>query len=221
MIEYFVLTILGLISGLLLNKISFLQISARTKDEAKIKRTKELYILPGWMLISALLFNLVCWKYSDYYSRIEYILYLFIILDIAFVDQIVRKIPNINVLGMFVVKIVFIAIQIFNGAEVKAVIVPSILGLGIGAVLFFIPSLFAKYIGAGDIKYCAAIGFCFGIYDFLQAMIIMAVAMLFLLIYLMATHKGNLKTLSAMGPYLSLGVIVTIIFPVVRQMSVF
>ncbi len=221
MIEYIICTVLGLVAGFAFYKVSLLQIAKRTKDELKIKKAQNHYIMPAWMLVSAILFFLVCWKYSDIYSRIEYLLYICIVLDIAFVDYIVRKIPNELILSMFIIKIIFIIISIINSAGVKSVLLPSVLGLVVGAVLFFIPSFFAKQIGAGDIKYCAAIGFCFGIYDYLQSMIIMAFALLVLLAYLMATKKGNLKTLSAMGPYLSFGVIVTVIFPIIRQMSAY
>ena len=54
---------------------------------------------------------------------------------------------------------------------------------------------------------------------YLQAALVMAVGLLVYLVYLIATKKGSLKTKSPMGPYLSLGVIVTVLFPMFGELS--
>ena len=74
-------------------------------------------------------------------------------------------------------------------------------------------------IGTGDVKYSAAIGYCLGAFGYLQAALIMAAGLLIYLIYLVATKKGSLKTAVPMGPYLSLGVIVTALYPVFGELS--
>lgn len=222
MIEYIIISgVLGLVSGCAFYRFALFQIAKRTTDESKINMSKKPYIMPVWMLISGLLFSLVCWKFSDSYIRVEYILYISIALNIGFVDYIVRKIPNELLASLLLIRLIFIILDIAGGAEVKSVLVPSVLGFAIGAVLFIIPSFFAIPIGAGDVKYCAAIGFCLGISGFLQAMIIMALALVVYLIFLMVTKKGNMKTASAMGPYLSFGVIVTLLFPILGQIFKF
>ena len=86
-------------------------------------------------------------------------------------------------------------------------IVSSIVGFAL-ALIFYIPSVFHVYIGAGDVKFCAVIGYCFGFLGFIEASFAMGVAMLIVLIYLKATKKGSIKSKIALGPYLALGAVV-------------
>lgn len=217
MIEHLISAFFGLIFGFVFYKFSLHQISKRTDDEDIIKSAQKSFVLPCWMLLSAALFILIFWRYSDIYLRIEYILYISIALDIAFVDFKIRKIPNELLLSMFLIRMIFILLAILQGAGVKEASSPSVLGFAVGLVLFLIPSFFSIPIGAGDIKYCAAIGFCLGIVGYLQAMLIMAFSMSIYLVYLMVTKKGNMKTAAAVGPYLSLGVIATLLFQVLAD----
>jgi prepilin signal peptidase PulO-like enzyme (type II secretory pathway) len=47
----------------------------------------------------------------------------------------------------------------------------------------------------------------------------MAVGLLVFLVYLIVTKKGSLKTSVPMGPYLSLGAVITVLFPVFGDLS--
>jgi len=75
--------------------------------------------------------------------------------------------------------------------------------------------------GAGDVKFAGVIGFAFGFYSFFQAMVLMGFMVLLYLLYLLITKKGNLKTATPMGPYLSLGLVLTMLFPLEKIIAHF
>ena len=175
------------------------------------------------MIISAVSFVALVFLYSvkyipakgtDYIVKVvEYSIYMAIVLNIAAVDFSIRKIPNELLLALMLVKIIFSVIALVRGIPAFDVILAPFIGLAVGFLLFSVPSMFKINIGAGDIKFSAVIGFCLGYYLFLQAMILMAVILLVYLLFLLATRKGNLKTATAMGPYLAIGTVLTMLFP--------
>ena len=71
----------------------------------------------------------------------------------------------------------------------------------------------------GDIKFAAAIGFSMGLFGFLEAAIVMAVCLVIVLVYLLATKKGDLKTPVPMGPFLAAGTILAILAPLFDKVS--
>lgn len=212
-LQYIIGALAGLAFGFLFHKLAIFQINKRTDDVNKQNYLKKPFILPAWLLLSAALFVVVLLREQDLFRRIEYLIYISIVLNIAFVDYVVCKIPNELLITLLLVKVVFVIIALANSGDLKETLMSPAFGLVVGFVLFLIPSMFGVMIGAGDIKYCAVIGFCLGFKYYLQAMAIMAVALLIYLVYLMITKKGNLKTVAAMGPYLSLGVVLTVIYP--------
>ncbi|HAN20186.1 MAG: hypothetical protein A2Y15_09880 [Clostridiales bacterium GWF2_36_10] len=138
----------------------------------------------------------------------EYITVFLICLCIGAVDFIIRKIPNQLLLTLILSKVVFLALN-FSKQEMQQ----SFLGFAAACVIFTIPSLLKVNVGAGDIKLAVVTGFYLGIYGFLQAMIIMAITIAVYGLYIIIRHRGNLKTKTAMGPYLALGLISTLMFP--------
>lgn len=228
MLDYIIAAVSGLIAGFIFWKLAIIQISKRTKDAVKQNSLKKIYIPVLWMFISAISFVGLVFLYGskyfpandfEYVSKvIEYALYISIVFNIAAVDFLIRKIPNELLLYLMLIKVVFVVIALLNlektpeTAAMDLVFTPLI-GLVVGFFLFSIPSMFKINIGAGDVKFSGVIGFCLGYYLFLQAMIIMAIILLGYLLFLLITRKGNLKTATAMGPYLALGAVITILFP--------
>ncbi len=211
--DILIASLAGLLAGFLFHALAVIQVNKRAKEERQKKIIRQPYILISWMLLSALLFNLLFLRTENIFQRIEYCIYISIALNIAAVDKLVCKIPNMLLLALMLTKTIFIILGIVRGEKVFDTIVYPLIGLGCGFVLFLIPSLFHVKIGAGDLKFSGVIGFCLGIFNFIQAMIIMSAALLVYLVYLLLTKKGNLKTAAAMGPFLSFGCVLTMLYP--------
>jgi prepilin signal peptidase PulO-like enzyme (type II secretory pathway) len=66
--------------------------------------------------------------------------------------------------------------------------------------------------GAGDVKYSAVIGVCIYAMGYFQSMVFMGIFVAIYLVYLKITRKGGLKTLVPMGPFLSVGTVISMCF---------
>ena len=172
-----------------------------------------------WALISGVLFAVIFKLYGTTAKRLEYAAYLSIALAIGVVDLDIQKIPNLSVLALLVVRSAAVIYELVTGVSAKGALFPSAIGLAAAFILYQLPMLFRIPIGVGDVKFASAIGFCLGIFGFLQSAIIMAIGLVFFLVYLMARKKGNLKTKVPMGPFLALGSIATILYPVFTGME--
>ncbi|MBQ2963083.1 MAG: prepilin peptidase [Clostridia bacterium] len=219
MIEAIYGTALGTLSALAFNRISVFQVQKRTQESAKIETLKNTALIVGWVLLSGALFAAVFARYADTAVRLESVAYISIAISIGAVDMDIKKIPNSSVLALLTVRTVALIYQIATGAPLKETLIPSLVGLAAGFILYQLPMLIGIPIGTGDVKYSAAIGYCLGAFGYIQAALIMAVGLLVYLVYLVATKKGSLKTSVPMGPYLSLGAVVTVLFPVFGELQ--
>ena len=219
MIEAIYGTALGTLSALAFNRISVFQVQKRTQESAKIETLKNTALIVGWVLLSGALFAAVFARYVDTAVRLESVAYISIAISIGAVDMDIKKIPNSSVLALLIVRTVALIYQIATGAPLKETLIPSLVGLAAGFILYQLPMLIGIPIGTGDVKYSAAIGYCLGAFGYIQAALIMAVGLLVYLVYLVATKKGSLKTSVPMGPYLSLGAVVTVLFPVFGELE--
>lgn len=219
MIEAIYGTALGTLSALAFNRISVFQVQKRTQETAKIETLKNTALIVGWVLLSGALFAAVFARYPETPVRLESIAYISIAISIGAVDMDIKKIPNSSVLALLIVRTAALVYQIATGAPLKETLIPSLIGLAAGFILYQLPMLIGIPIGTGDVKYSAAIGYCLGAFGYIQAALIMAVGLLVYLVYLVATKKGSLKTSVPMGPYLSLGTVVTVLFPVFGELE--
>ncbi|NLX92403.1 MAG: hypothetical protein GXZ02_00800 [Clostridiales bacterium] len=222
MLDYIAGAILGLLAGVLFYRLAIIQIAKRTADSLKKDALKKTAVLIPWLVVYALLFLVIIWREKSLVSlkTVEYLIYTSVVLNIAAVDYLIRKIPNELLLILLLTKIIFLVLSFERGSSVFDMVMGPLVGLAIGFFIFSIPSMFNILIGAGDVKFSATIGFCLGYLLFFQAMVIMAIIMLLFLVYLLATKKGTLKTATAMGPYLSIGVVLTMIFPMSEMLTV-
>lgn len=219
MIEIVYGGLLGILAALAFNLISIFQIKRRTDENAKIEAVKNTAVVVAWLLISGALFAAIFALFEDTATRIEAAAYISIAISIGVVDLDIKKIPNSSVLALMIIRTVAIVYAIATGVPVKQTLIPSLVGLAAGFILYQLPMLIGIPIGTGDVKYSSAIGFCLGAFGYLQAALIMAAGLVVYLIYLVATKKGSLKTAVPMGPYLSLGVVVTVLHPVFGELS--
>ncbi len=211
--------VLGLLAALAFNRIAIFQVKKRTDENAKIEAIGNTATVIIWMLISGVLFAAVFAITRDAAQRIEAIAYISVAISIGVVDLDIKKIPNSSVLALLIIRTAALIYAIATGVPLKESLIPSLVGLAGGFILYQLPMYFGIPIGTGDVKYSAAIGYCLGAFGYLQSALIMAVGLAFYLIYLVATKKGSLKTAVPMGPYLSLGVVVTVLFPMFGELS--
>lgn len=140
-------------------------------------------------------------------------LYLVFILVVAactfYIDAKHRVIPNELVLAILVLSAVFG----FTGA-IPFQIWQSLLGFAACFVIFFLPGLFGKNVGAGDVKLAAAMGFALGLTGSLYAVACMG---LLVLAYVMLNTRvpflQRFKEMIPMGPFLALALVVVLLLP--------
>ena len=219
--DYLAGAALGLLAGFIFNRFAVMQIAKRTTDKQKQDALKKPIVVIGWMFVSALLFAAVIARQGGLIQAktVEYLIYVSILLNIAAVDFLIRKVPNELLLLLLLAKSIFIAIDLFNRVPLKDSLVIPAIGLAAGLVLFSIPSLIKIPIGAGDVKLSAAIGFCLGYFLYFQSMALMSVMLLVYLAFLLITKKGSIKTLTSMGPYLAFGSVLTMLFPLTNTLA--
>ncbi len=210
---------LGILAALAFSRIAVFQIKKRTDETAKLEAVQNAAVMITWVVISGVLFAVAFARFEETAARLEAIAYISIAISIGIVDLDIKKIPNSSVLALLIVRTAAIIYAIATGVPVKECLIPSLIGLAAGFILYQLPMFFGIPIGTGDVKYSAAIGYCLGAFGYLQAALIMAAGLIIYLIYLVATKKGSLKTAVPMGPYLSLGVIVTVLFPLFGELS--
>ncbi len=210
---------LGTLAALAFNRIAIFQIKKRTQEISKIEAIKNTAVIVAWVLLSGVLFAVSFLRYSETAARLEAVAYISVAIAIGIVDLDIKKIPNSSVLALLIIRTVAIVYGVATGSPIKETLIPSLIGLAAGFILYQLPMLVGVPIGTGDVKYSAAIGYCLGVFGFLQASLIMAAGLLIFLIYLVVTKKGSLKTSVPMGPYLSLGAVITVLFPVFGELS--
>ena len=211
--------VLGILAALAFSRIAVFQIKKRTDETAKLEAVQNAAVIITWVILSGVLFAVAFARFEDVAQRLEAIAYISIAISIGIVDLDIKKIPNSSVLALLLIRTAAIIYAIATGVPVKECLIPSLIGLAAGFILYQLPMYFGIPIGTGDVKYSAAIGYCLGAFGYLQAALIMAAGLVIYLIYLVATKKGSLKTAVPMGPYLSLGVVVTVLFPMFGELS--
>ena len=211
--------VLGILAALAFSRIAVFQIKKRTDETAKLEAVQNAAVIITWVILSGVLFAVAFARFEDVAQRLEAIAYISIAISIGIVDLDIKKIPNSSVLALLLIRTAAIIYAIATGVPVKECLIPSLIGLAEGFILYQLPMYFGIPIGTGDVKYSAAIGYCLGAFGYLQAALIMAAGLVIYLIYLVATKKGSLKTAVPMGPYLSLGVVVTVLFPMFGELS--
>lgn len=135
-------------------------------------------------------------------------LYLFLLLVaaacVAYIDASVRLIPNELVLSVIALSALFGVLGV-----TRFQIWSSLLGLVVSFVVFFLPSLLKQKIGAGDVKFAAAMGFALGLTNSLYAIACMgALVLIYLVVERMLSLPTTLKTMIPMGPFLAAALVI-------------
>lgn len=216
---------LGLVIGFLFYILAKRQIKVRIEkipslaDDYIPQLLNKKWVLPVWELAFAGLYTASYFLFSDNIVSLIYsIIFISCSINIVFIDLAIRRIPNELLLTMLIVSLAkFIAEPLIYEGSIKQNLILAVVGIVCGFVLFSLPQKLGRYIGAGDIKLSAVIGFSLGVVGYLQAMIIMALIMLVYLVILLVTKKGNLKSFAPMGPALCVGAIISLLFPILSN----
>lgn len=216
---------LGLVIGFLFYILAKRQIKVRIEkipslaDDYIPQLLNKKWVLPVWELAFAGLYTASYFLFSDNIASLIYsIIFISCSINIVFIDLAIRRIPNELLLTMLIVSLAkFIAEPLIYEGSIKQNLILAVVGIVCGFVLFSLPQKLGRYIGAGDIKLSAVIGFSLGVVGYLQAMIIMALIMLVYLVILLVTKKGNLKSFAPMGPALCVGSIISLLFPILSN----
>ncbi len=212
--------VLGILAALAFNRIAIFQIKKRTEETAKIEAVRNTVLIIVWVLLSGALFAAVFGLFKDTAFRLEACAYISVAISIGIVDLDIKKIPNSSVLALLIIRTAALVYAIaVQKVPLKECLIPSLIGLAGGFILYQLPLFFGVPIGTGDVKYSAVIGYCLGAFGYLQAALIMAAGLLIYLAYLIITKKGSRKTAVPMGPYLSVGVVATLLFPMFDGLS--
>lgn len=154
---------------------------------------------------------------DDWALMVRNLLLLLPMLSIAIVDGLIRKIPNPLLLAMIAVQVVYVTYYCIAN-DTTQLLVSAGFGLFIGFLCCTVPSILRIPVGAGDIKYSAVIGLCIYFVNYMQAMIIMGVLAIVAFVFLKVTRKGGMKTLIPMGPFLSIGAVISMCFPLLESL---
>ena len=132
---------LGTLAALAFNRIAIFQIKRRTQETSKIEAVKNIALIVTWVLISGALFAVTFLRYSETAARLEAVAYISIAISIGIVDLDIKKIPNSSVLALLIIRTVAIVYAIVTGSPVKEVLIPSLIGLAAGFILYQLPML--------------------------------------------------------------------------------
>ena len=151
----------------------------------------------------ALIGGMIGWRAGVSFRGLYLMLILFVAACAFYIDAKNRVIPNELVLAILVLAAAFgltgtIHFQIWM----------SLIGLVVCFIIFFLPGLFGKQVGAGDVKLAASMGFALGLTGSLYAIAAMgALVLLYTFLDNRLPLAERLKTMIPMGPFLALGLI--------------
>lgn len=210
MLKILIAATAGYLMGVLSLKLTRFLVAKRIQNAGEVllkDRFSSYYI---WGILSAVAYVLISQITGFGLTSMEGVLLFSLCLCLSVVDYRIRKIPNELLLALIIIKAVLLVIDYKPYGLIKAII-----GFALGIVIFMVPSFLGINIGWGDIKYAAVAGFYLGAVSLLQVIIVMALGLGAYTIYLLVSKRGNLKTAAALGPYISLGIIVTMLFPII------
>jgi prepilin signal peptidase PulO-like enzyme (type II secretory pathway) len=158
-----------------------------------------------WILLAclAVVGGVIGWRTGFTLRGVYLILLLFVAACGFYIDARNRIIPNELVLAILVLAAAF-----GLTGQIPFQIGSSLLGLTACFVLFFLPSVFGRSIGAGDVKLAAAMGFALGLTGSLYAIAGMGLLVLgYVLLSSNLRVSERLKQTIPMGPFLTVALV--------------
>lgn len=204
----------GIILGIITIPLSKRLTLKRTEDPVKASILDKLWFKTVAILVGVAASVGITMTTIEPAMMIRNLALLVPIASIAIVDSLVRKIPNPLLLVMLIIQLVYLTYSSVSNHDFT-VFLTAVLGFVVGFAGCTLPSVLKIPVGSGDIKYSAVIGACIYFSGYIQSMIIMGVVAIICLLYLKVSKKGGLKTLIPMGPLISIGVVITMCYPII------
>lgn len=165
---------------------------------------------PAVELLTGILFLIVWFTYGFNWESLFVLILFSILVIISFIDIDLQIIPDRFIVILFVLGFIH---AFYQTAYFNAHWYVWIIGLfSASLILFILGLIIPDSIGGGDIKLMAAVGLFTGPKLILIALFISALYALILSVFLLAKKKGSMKTAIPFGPFLSLGIITSVIF---------
>ena len=173
------------------------------------KRSLEKVTLTGKALAAALTVaglagGFVAWRSGLSVQMLYGLLMLCIAMMIAFIDAKHRIIPNELVLSVIALPALFGAL-----GWIRFDWISSLTGFVVCFILFLLPVMLKKKIGAGDVKLAAAMGFALGLTGSMAAVAVMGALVL---VYTLAEQRvlslTAMKRMIPMGPFLAAALVI-------------
>jgi prepilin signal peptidase PulO-like enzyme (type II secretory pathway) len=213
--NFLLLVLLGGLLGTCMLYLTRYFILKRTSEKAMGLLVDKSWSWILWALIGAVGCFIIVIISDDTLSTYEYMAIYFVLISLSVVDGTIRKIPNELLLALIILKLIFVGIT-----GEWATLLYALAGFAVGWVLFVVPSVLGLSIGWGDVKLAAVTGFYLGIIGLIQAMVIMGIILAVYGAYLLITKKGSLKSKVAIGPPLSMGILVTLLYPIAAIINI-
>ncbi|MFA7636298.1 MAG: prepilin peptidase [Monoglobales bacterium] len=204
-----ILLVVGLIAGMISLEASKKMIMNRSDERLTSPFLVGVSSYIIWAVCFGLVFAFVGLQVENIINQIYCLLIFSLCACISAVDLVTRKIPNVILILLLGIGIAMCFLD--PGFPTTN----RIIGMVVALIVFIVPSYMNLNVGNGDIKLSAVIGFMLGVSGFLQAMIIMALGMLIYTAVLYIRKAGTLKSYAPMGPYISLGFVITLLFPII------
>lgn len=212
-IKILIAVVYGIILGIITILLSRRLILNRTEETDKADTLKKASVYILFLVLGMGASTAVMLTAQTTALAVRNLLLLIPIFGISCVDAVIRKIPNSLLLSMIVIQLAYAVY--FCITEKSAELVGTMLGGAIISMLVCsIPPIFKIPIGAGDIKYSGVIGLSLYAFGYFQSMILMAVFVAIYFVYLKVKKKGGMKTQIPMGPFLSIGTVISMCFSV-------
>ncbi|MGN0521250.1 MAG: prepilin peptidase, partial [Eubacterium sp.] len=203
----------GILLGTITIPLSKRLTLSRTDDPVKAVPLDKAVFKAGAIIIGVVSSVAVMLTAETIELAVRNLLLLIPIFSISCVDALVRKIPNPLLLAIVIIQIVYAVYYCVTTKDSK-IFLTMIFGFFCGMIVCTIPSILKIPMGAGDIKYSGAIGLTLYAFGYIQSMVFMAVFVLIFYIYMKIKKKGGMKTQIPMGPFLSIGTVISMCFSI-------
>ncbi len=155
---------------------------------------------------------------SQWIPMLSLLALLTICIAVSASDWLCRIIPNPTVLAIFALKLLLIAAALLKIPGTPAIdLLSSLGGMVFCFLVFSAPGLLGRNVGAGDIKFAAAMGFLMGFGSGLLAIVIMGFLVLgYCMLQRQMPILMFLKTDIPMGPFIAAGLMIAAVLPCIN-----